>query len=112
MNILFLCTSNLHRSATAADHFSKLNDQHGFKGAGLDSRNCKQNGTTFCTDEMMVWADLIYVMESMHTVKVMAYSCSSNKKIINLNIPDIYIFNDPVLIEVLQTHNELSQFLI
>ena len=107
MNILFLCTSNLHRSKTAADYFSKLNNHHQFKGAGLDFRNCKQHGTTFCTDEMLAWADEIFVMESVHVQKVMMYSCSSNKKIINLNIQDIYIFNDAKLIEVLQNHNDL-----
>lgn len=107
MRILFLCTSNLHRSATAVSYFNDRCPQHEYRGAGLDVRNCKAYNTNFCTEEDLQWADRVFVMESAHKLKVMRYGDFALKTI-NLNIEDIYQHNDPALIKVFESKAELK----
>lgn len=107
MNILFLCTSNLHRSATAVSYFSEKCPKHEYRGAGLDVRNCNAYGTNFCTEQDLKWADKIFVMESTHVLKVMGYG-DFGKKIINLNIDDVYEYNDPKLIKEFESKTEFE----
>jgi protein-tyrosine-phosphatase len=49
MNILFLCTANLHRSRTAEDYFKSLDSTHTFKSAGLSEKYCTQ----LCSVELL-----------------------------------------------------------
>lgn len=107
MNILFLCTSNLQRSPTAEKLFSP-SSEHEFRSVGLEIRNCLQYRTTICTEDMLKWADRIYVFEKTHLLKVMAFGDYS-AKVVNLNIADIYECNDPELIKILLGHPSLSE---
>lgn len=103
MNILFLCTANLNRSKTAEVHFSAKDPAKIFRSAGLSEKECHRNQTTLCTETMLLWADLIFVMEESHIRRIEKYTEQRFlKKIINLEIQDIYKFMEPKLIEQLE----------
>ena len=103
MNILFLCTANLNRSKTAEIHFSSKDPGNVYRSAGLSAKECRRNGTTLCTDAMLEWADLVYVMEQSHVHRI--EQCTGKRflgKIFNIDIPDIYRFGETALIEQLE----------
>ncbi|MEB0262568.1 MULTISPECIES: hypothetical protein [unclassified Mucilaginibacter] len=50
----------------------------------------------------MDWADVVFVMEYKHRDIIKQQFDALQKKIIVLNIPDDYQFNDPQLIEILK----------
>ena len=103
MNILFLCTANLNRSKTAELYFASRDPVNVYRSAGLSKKECNRNGTTLCTEEMLEWADTVYVMEHTHIVRIEQYTGQRFlNKIINLNIPDIYRFGEGALIEKLE----------
>ncbi len=70
----------------------------------VDSAGTEKNALVVVELDHIQWADIIYVMESRHTLKLkkMFGSILKNKKIICLNIPDNYAYMDPILIEVLR----------
>ena len=104
MNILFLCTANLNRSKTAELHFASKDPVNVYRSAGLSEKECNRNGTRLCTEEMLEWADTIYVMEHTHIVRIEQYTGQRFlNKIINLDIPDVYSFGESTLIEQLET---------
>ena len=72
MKILFLCTSNIHRSLTAEHYFRVKYPQYEFRSAGLSQKYCKKHGSKLCTTEMLEWADNVFVMEQKHTECVLA----------------------------------------
>lgn len=103
MNILFLCTANLNRSKTAEVHFAAKDPAHIYRSAGLSEKECHRNQTTLCTEAMLLWADLIFVMEDSHTRRIEQHTEQRFlNKIINLDIQDIYKFMEPALIEKLE----------
>ncbi|WP_288740748.1 hypothetical protein [uncultured Rheinheimera sp.] len=103
MNILFLCTANVNRSKTAEVHFSAKDPARIYRSAGLSEKECHRNQTTLCTEAMLLWADVIFVMEDSHIRRIEQYTEQRFlRKIINLDIPDIYKFMDPALIEQLE----------
>ena len=57
------------------------------------------------TGELILWADLIFVMESEFEeyIKNTFPEVASSKKIICLNIPDNYYFMEPALIELIKS---------
>ncbi len=110
MNILFLCTSNLNRSKTAEKHFATKEPHIHFRSAGLSKKECQRNGTILCTEEMLVWADLIYVMEAEHIRRIEEYTGTKYlDKILNLHIPDVYQYCDHELIEQLDARRKEMQ---
>mgnify|MGYP000630985801 CR=1 FL=1 len=91
MNILFLCTANIQRSKTAKELFCAANNNHIFKSAGLSKKYVSKANSTLCTEEMLKWADKIYVFEQQHIERIQQYTGDVLlPKIINLNIPDVY----------------------
>lgn len=109
MKILFLCTSNIHRSITAEDYFRSVTPSHEFKSAGLSEKYCKKHGSTLCTVELLDWADKIFVMEPMHLERIANYAGPHySQKIEVLGIDDIYQYNQPELIEVLRAYKKLK----
>lgn len=91
MNILFLCTANLQRSKTAEELFRVANNDHIYKSAGLSAKYVQKANSTLCTEELLQWADRIYVFEQQHIDRIQAHTGDSYlSKIINLNIPDNY----------------------
>jgi len=54
------------------------------------------------TQKLIDWADLILVMESQHAEYIHTNFESDSDKIKVLDIPDIYVRNDPELIQELK----------
>lgn len=91
MNILFLCTANIQRSKTAEEIFRAANKNHQYKSAGLSEKYVKKANSTLCTEEMLQWADQVYVFEQQHIERIQKYTGEAFlPKIINLHIPDDY----------------------
>lgn len=102
MNILFLCTANLHRSRTAEFYFQKQWPKHCVRSAGLSEKECSRNQGRLCTPELIAWADKVFVMESHHLDRIeQNIGKSHNSKIAVLDIADIYQFMQKALIEEL-----------
>ena len=104
-NILFICSKNQWRSPTAEALF-KNHPLHIAKSAGTGSKaRIKIN------QKLIVWADIIYVMERKHKelLRLRFPDVINNKKIEILNIPDKYSFQDPMLIAILKS--ALSEYL-
>jgi predicted protein tyrosine phosphatase len=96
--LLFICTENQMRSRTA----EKMYDS--FSGYEVKSAGTELSARIPLTQEHVQWADMIFVMEPVHLERLqIEYGDSlSGKRIICLNIPDIYRFMEPVLIDELK----------
>ncbi len=95
-NLLFICSKNQWRSPTAELLF-KGHQLHNARSAGTsDKARIKLN------QKLMDWANAVFVMEYKHRDIVKQQFYDHQKKIIVLNIPDDYQFNDPELIEILK----------
>lgn len=99
MNILFLCTANIHRSKTAEDLFTPMYPNHSFKSAGLNEKECLRNGSTLCTEGKIAWADKIYYFEKKHRERFVEHVDKQNLE--NLNIPDEFQYMQPELVALL-----------
>ncbi|MBY0417480.1 MAG: hypothetical protein K2W88_05390 [Pararheinheimera sp.] len=111
MNILFLCTANLNRSKTAEVHFTAKDPTHTYRSAGLSEKECRRNRTTLCTEDLLQWADVIFVMEDAHVRRIEQYTEQRFlTKVINLDIPDIYKFAEAALIEKLESGMSANKF--
>ena len=92
MKVLFVCNMGIHRSKTAADIF---HNKFETKSAGI---------YTDISKEKIDWADVIIVMED-HQRKLIGEMFPSEyikKRILCLDIPDIYNYKEPSLIRVLK----------
>lgn len=111
MNILYLCTSNLNRSRTAEDYFAAKDPQHVYRSAGLSEKECRRNSTTLCSEELLQWADVVFVMEDEHVRRIEQYTGQRFLgKVINLDIPDVYQYGESALIEQLEKRRDATQF--
>lgn len=99
MNILFVCSRNKWRSATA----ETIYQNHPFyqvKSAGTaSSARIKINY------KLVDWADMIFVMEKVHQQRINEKfrEILADKKIIVLDIPDEYVYMDEELIHEIET---------
>jgi predicted protein tyrosine phosphatase len=103
MKILFICSANKQRSKTAEDYFASKYSSHEFLSAGTNLKLCRKEGTTELTEDLLKWADKVYVMEKRHLEQIQNHTGSryySKTKV--LAIPDIYKYYDSVLIELLE----------
>ena len=92
----------MHRSKTAENYYKDLDQSNEYKSAGLNERNCIKYGSTVCTEELLQWADKVFVMEQKHIDRIKMYT--ENKymhKVINLKIDDDYGYMDPNLIKII-----------
>jgi predicted protein tyrosine phosphatase len=101
--VLFVCTANIDRSPTA-EAFLKQKDGFEVKSAGT-----WQHARNRITEQLIDWADIIFVMEICHKEALLTLNPKSENKIIVLNIPDIYSRNNLELIIMLK--EKLSNFL-
>lgn len=94
MNVLFICNQNKHRSKTAEYIFK---DRFNVKSAGLYNSHPVD-------ETQLSWADLIFVMENFQRKEISERfpELYLQKQIISLDIPDIFHFNQPKLIEMLK----------
>lgn len=99
MKILFICSKNKWRSPTAENVFHRMN------GYDVRSAGTEKGARIKVTHGHIGWADLIFVMEKKHLSRLKAQfgPMLADKKIINLDIPDDYMFMDEDLIELLKT---------
>jgi predicted protein tyrosine phosphatase len=97
MNVLFVCTANRLRSPTAEQVFAS------WEGIEVDSAGLSSAAVKPLTPELVMWAQLIFVMEEIHRQKLSrrfrAYL--KDQRVICLDIPDRYNFMEPALIELL-----------
>ena len=104
-NILFVCSRNKWRSLTAETIY-KNSSQFYVKSAGTEnSARVKINS------KLLIWADLIFVMEKHHKEKLILNfpNETKNAQIVILEIADVYKFMDKELIEEIQM--SVSQYL-
>jgi predicted protein tyrosine phosphatase len=74
------------------------------EGYATKSAGTSKTATTTISDELISWADLIFVMEENQKVIMTKYfrESASDKKIIVLGIPDDYYYMDEELIDLIK----------
>ena len=100
MKVLFICNQNQNRSKTAEDIFK---GRFQTKSAGL------YNGKPV-TEKQLSWADLVIVMEDIQRSEIAKRFPNEymQKRVLSLDIPDVYHYNQPELIKILKSKvNEL-----
>lgn len=100
MKVLFVCNQNQNRSKTAENLFK---DRFQTKSAGLYNE-------TPINKKTLSWADTVIVMEDKQRSEIAKRfpKMYMQKRILSLDIPDIYHFNQPELIKILKSKiNEL-----
>lgn len=99
MKLLFICSKNRLRSPTAEAIFSE------YEGLEVDSAGLDRGAEILLSTEAIQWADVILVMEKSHRHKLSKkfQPWLKNKRIICLDIPDLYDYMEPTLVELLKT---------
>lgn len=98
LKILFVCTVNRMRSATAHKIFES--DQRFW----VDSAGIDNSAATVLEAEHLEWADAIIVMEKHHSnfIRNKYPEYYKKKKIVCLHVPDNFNFMQPELISILK----------
>lgn len=98
MKILFVCSRNKWRSRTAETIF-KNNGLHQIKSVGTE-----KSARIRITQNMINWADTIFVMESKHKKRMVEnFELNLQEKDVEvLDIPDEYQYMDEDLVEILK----------
>jgi predicted protein tyrosine phosphatase len=96
--VLFVCSRNRLRSPTAEAVFSGRADLE------LASAGTNHDAETPLTQDLVEWADMIFVMEKSHKAKVQHRFRASLKgrRVVCLDVPDNYQFMDPELVRILE----------
>ena len=94
-NVLFIGTANRDRSPTAEQVFGSV------PGWSVRSAGTESYAETQVTDEMLEWADRIFVMEERHLKSVLAMCPSCLAKITILGVEDEYSRNSAKLVGTL-----------
>ena len=105
--LLFVCTANQHRSRTAEDLYRNDPDYE-VVSAGTDVYE-EDPDERPVTKALLDWADIVFVMEPYHRETLEERFPGLAKRIVVLEVEDIYYRGDPHLINVLQ--NRLSMYL-
>ncbi len=97
-NILFVCSHHRSRSPTAHHLY------RGFLDYEVRSGGISPKASPAVTPEDVEWADYVFAMEQKHVRLLRARFGKglSGKRLICLNIPDIYQYGDSALIEELK----------
>ena len=100
MKVLFVCNQNQNRSKTAAELFK---DRFKTKSAGLFNE-------TPVSASAIDWADTIVVMEKSQRSEIAKRFPKQymQKRILSLDIPDVYHHNQPELVELLKSKLDKS----
>jgi len=98
MRVLFVCNQNENRSKTAEEIFK---DRFDTKSAGLF--NSKP-----ITEKQLSWAETVFVMEDVQRSELAKRFPKEymKKRIISLDIPDIYGYGQQELIDILKSKVE------
>lgn len=102
MNILFICSRNKWRSATAETIYRDCQD-HNVKSAGTEP-----SAVVRVSAKNILWADIIFTMEKKHRQRLIEKFPDeiNEKKIIILDIEDNYKYMDTELVEIIKTSVE------
>ena len=94
MKALFICNQNQHRSRTAEELFK---DRFETRSAGLFNENP-------VTEKDIEWADTVFVMEESQRTELSRRfpEACLKRQILSLDIPDMYYYNQPQLIDHLK----------
>lgn len=97
-NYLFVCSQNKLRSPTAEHIFADI------PGIATLSAGTNRDAEEPLTDELVAWADVIFVMERPHRNKLQKKhrAALKDKRLVVLDIPDEYEFMDPHLVRLLE----------
>jgi predicted protein tyrosine phosphatase len=95
--ILFVCRYNEMRSATAETVFKA-------EGRNVRSAGTEARASVPLSDELILWADLILVMEEKYRIFIESVfsEAAEGKQIVVLGIPDNYYYMEPALVELLK----------
>ncbi|TCV95894.1 putative protein tyrosine phosphatase [Luteibacter rhizovicinus] len=96
--ILFICGQNRLRSPTAEHVFAD------WPGIEVASAGLKHDADVPVSNELVQWADLIFVMEKSHRRKLAEKFRASlgGARVVCLDIPDDYEFMQPELVRLLE----------
>ena len=111
-HILFVCTANRLRSRTAYELFHNREDLE-VDSCGLnkfyvnDTIKYVWPEAKHFSKELLLWADIVYVMESHHYEEIFRRNRDGGweydmSKVVVLDIEDIYEYNDPKLVYLLK----------
>jgi len=94
MKALFICNQNQNRSKTAEEIFCNRFET---KSAGL------YNGKPV-TENDISWADIVFVMDAVQRNEIAKRFPKQymQKRILSLDIPDVYQYHQPELIKLLK----------
>ena len=92
-----MCSRNRLRSPTAQQVFAS------WPGVEVESAGLSRDAETPLTGELVEWAEMIFVMETPHRVKLSKdfRSHLKDQRVICLGIPDRFTFMQPQLVELL-----------
>ncbi len=98
MNILFICSRNQWRSPTAEAVFKNR------QGIQARSAGTEPSARIKVTAAMIVWADIVFVMEKKHKQRLLENhrDTCNDKQIVVLDIPDEYQYMDKELVEMIR----------
>jgi predicted protein tyrosine phosphatase len=98
MNVLFVCSRNRLRSPTAEKVFQN------WPGLEAASAGLNHDSDTPLTADLVLWADVIFVMEKAHRKRLSSRFAKSlkDKRVVCLDVPDRYDFMDPELVKLLE----------
>ena len=96
--LLFVCSENRLRSPTAEAVFSEYDGVEAI-GAGTNA-----DAETPVSGDLIQWADMVLVMEKSHKNKISKKykELLRDKRLVVLDIPDIYNCMQPELIQLLK----------
>jgi len=102
IRILFVCSRNRRRSPTAEAVFGA------YPGVEALSAGTSPDAETLLSADLIEWADLVLVMETVHRRRLQSRfgSLLKARKIAVLGIPDDYDFMDPKLVRILKSRIE------
>jgi len=95
--VLFVCSQNRLRSPTAEQVFAS------WPGIEAASAGLNHDAEVTVTLEILEWADLVFVMEKAHRTRLSRRFRAHlrNKRVICLDIPDMFDFMEPALVALL-----------
>jgi len=98
MRLLFICSKNRLRSPTAEAVFAE------YEGLEVDSAGLDRGAETTLSSEAIEWADIIFVIEKSHRIKLAKnfQPWLKGKRVISLDIPDDYEYMELALVDLLK----------
>jgi len=99
VNLLFVCSENRLRSPTAEEVFSS------YPGVNAIGAGTNADAATPVSGDLIEWADVVFVMEKSHKNKISKKykQLLKDKRLVCLDIPDIYERMDPMLVQLLKS---------